>query len=169
MRPPSRDSIPSNELSNCRFYHARILYILNQDFIFFSASERWADRMMISLFEDIPVLNEAINFVVDPVEGLESAMIKLQYATDPVVKRVLDMKADLSKWQVGYMWEASQEQVNLAKEGAKPVIKWQTVLMTSLAAEASVTSESAVSNDPEPAIEHTFEGIQAVEEKGNNT
>jgi len=76
-------------------------------------------------------------------------------------------QADLSKWQCGYMWEASQEQVNLAKEEAKPVIKWQTVLMTSLAAEASVTSESVVSNDPEPAVGPS-EGAQAVDEEGNN-
>jgi hypothetical protein len=122
--------------SYCHFYHARIVYILNQDFMFFSASERWADRIMTELSR------KSLNLVADPVDGILKAIGRLRMVSVDIEKRALDMKANLSRWPNGHLWEASRQQVNLAEEGAKRVIERESVLMKALAVEVPLASAS---------------------------
>jgi len=153
--PSSPASEESKPIKDCRFYLLRIDYILNQDFMFFPATERWADRMITELSSSTP-MGEFLNFVVDPKEGIDRATHTLFQLTRTMAFRALDMKDDLSRWPNGHLWEASRKQVNRIGEGAERILRRESIVSKVLAAQSPVGRGSAV----QPPPESTFEPVQ---------
>jgi len=100
--------------------------------MFFSASKRWADRILIELSKPNPYRDEH-DFIVEAQKGIDIATDLLYMVTTSMMWRAIHMKTHLSDWPNGHLWEQSREQVNHVGEGARRVVPRETVLAKALA------------------------------------
>ena len=152
-----QDDLPA-ELQDCHFYYTRVVYLLNQDFMFFPASERWADRMITQLSEPTPY-HAILHFVVDAQKGIDDAIDILYKVTEFMIWRALDMEANLPKWEHGDLWEESCEQVNRKGEGAQRVVQRESILTKALSAGTGAGSGTGSGSAARPAPKVTVDSL----------
>ena len=125
---PSRPQhLEEGKLEDCQFLYSRVYYILNTDFMFFPALERWSDKMITELARGSGV-EDKYNFSVDPVDGVNAAIDMLQRLTKIITPNAFHMSHDPSVWPNGHLWGQSVEQVNKRSEGSERVVPKRSVL-----------------------------------------
>jgi len=129
--PSSPQHLDEAKLEDCQFLYNRVYYILNTDFMFFPASERWADTMITELSRGSGV-EEKYDFSIEPVKGVDIVFDILQRLTKTITPNAFHMSHEPSAWPNGHLWSQSVAQVNRRAEGSERVVAKKSILNDAL-------------------------------------